>query len=66
MILGAGLDGRAWHLPELAATDVFEVDHPDTQQWKQERPQAVKPCARSVRFVAADRIGSGRLLRTSI
>src|SRR5690349_13811189 len=28
VILGAGLDGRAWRLPELAGVPVFEVDQP--------------------------------------
>src|SRR5262245_58135488 len=31
VILGAGLDGRAWRMPELRNATVFEVDHPDTQ-----------------------------------
>jgi hypothetical protein len=31
VILGAGYDGRAWRLPELAGVKVFEVDHPATQ-----------------------------------
>jgi O-methyltransferase involved in polyketide biosynthesis len=31
VVLGAGLDGRAWRLDELAGVDVFEVDHPDSQ-----------------------------------
>src|SRR4051812_25205233 len=31
VILGAGYDGRAWRMPELAGAKVFEVDHPATQ-----------------------------------
>lgn len=31
VILGAGYDGRAWRMPELAGVKVFEVDHPATQ-----------------------------------
>ena len=31
VILGAGYDGRAWRMPELAGVRVFEVDHPATQ-----------------------------------
>jgi methyltransferase (TIGR00027 family) len=31
VILGAGYDGRAWRMPELAGLKVFEVDHPATQ-----------------------------------
>jgi methyltransferase (TIGR00027 family) len=34
VILGAGLDTRAWRLPELEHLAVFEVDHPDTQRRK--------------------------------
>src|SRR4051812_10252637 len=34
VILGAGLDGRAYRLRELADVRVFEVDHPATQAWK--------------------------------
>jgi len=54
VILGAGLDGRAWRLPELSASVVFEVDHPDTQRDKQARVGALTPTAREVRFLAVD------------
>lgn len=37
VILGAGLDARAWRLPELVDVPVFEVDHPSTQRYKKER-----------------------------
>ncbi|MEU0969949.1 class I SAM-dependent methyltransferase [Streptomyces sp. NPDC005917] len=37
VILGAGLDTRAWRLPELARTAVWEVDHPASQQDKRAR-----------------------------
>jgi methyltransferase (TIGR00027 family) len=37
VILGAGLDGRAWRMPELAASKVFEVDQPASQRDKRER-----------------------------
>ncbi|PKW12274.1 methyltransferase (TIGR00027 family) [Streptomyces sp. 5112.2] len=37
VILGAGLDSRAWRLAELARTDVWEVDHPASQQDKRVR-----------------------------
>ena len=32
VILGAGLDGRAWRMAELGGADVFEVDHPASQR----------------------------------
>ncbi|MER5824447.1 class I SAM-dependent methyltransferase [Streptomyces mirabilis] len=57
VVLGAGLDSRAWRLPELADTDVWEVDHPASQQDKQERlAEAGTPpvVARSVRFAPVD------------
>ena len=38
VILGAGLDSFAYRRPELAGVlQVFEVDHPATQQWKRDR-----------------------------
>jgi methyltransferase (TIGR00027 family) len=38
VILGAGLDSFAWRRPdELHTLRVFELDHPATQAWKQER-----------------------------
>lgn len=52
--LGAGLDSRAWRMPELAASVVFEVDHPASQADKKDRLGALEPTAREVRFVAVD------------
>jgi methyltransferase (TIGR00027 family) len=37
VILGAGLDGRAWRMPELAGVAVFEVDQPASQRDKRDR-----------------------------
>jgi methyltransferase (TIGR00027 family) len=37
VILGAGLDGRAWRMPELAGAVVFEVDQPASQRDKRDR-----------------------------
>jgi methyltransferase (TIGR00027 family) len=54
VILGAGLDGRAWRMPELADTVVFEVDHPDSQRDKRLRAAPLAKTAREVRFVAVD------------
>ena len=54
VILGAGLDGRAWRMPELSDVRVFEVDHPDSQREKQKRASALKQAAREVRFVPLD------------
>jgi len=54
VILGAGLDSRAWRMPELEATIVFEVDHPDTQNLKQQKTAGLKPLAKGVRFIPMD------------
>jgi methyltransferase (TIGR00027 family) len=54
VILGAGLDGRAWRMRELATSIVFEVDHPDTQREKRARVAALSQTAREVRFVPVD------------
>jgi methyltransferase (TIGR00027 family) len=56
VILGAGLDSFAWRQPAWAKTiQIFEVDHPATQQFKQKR---VAACGAGVppnlHFVAAD------------
>jgi methyltransferase (TIGR00027 family) len=34
VVLGAGMDARAWRMPELAGARVFEVDRPATQELK--------------------------------
>ena len=54
VILGAGLDGRAWRMPELRDVTVFEVDHPDSQRVKRARVSALEPVARDIRFVPVD------------
>lgn len=54
VILGAGLDTRAWRLDELAGKRVFEVDHPDTQRHKQARLGSAGLDLTQVRFVGTD------------
>lgn len=61
VILGAGLDGRAWRMPELAGVTVFEVDQPATQQDKRDR--AVDLPGTPPRFVPVD-FGRDRLSET--
>jgi methyltransferase (TIGR00027 family) len=51
VILGAGFDGRAWRMPELAGVKVFEVDHPATQGVKREKAALLPPATGSVTFV---------------
>jgi methyltransferase (TIGR00027 family) len=42
VILGAGLDSFAWRRPDaLNRLTVYEVDHPATQAWKQQRAEVV-------------------------
>jgi methyltransferase (TIGR00027 family) len=54
VLLGAGLDARAWRMPELQGSVVFEVDHPSTQAYKAPRVEGLRPLARDVRFVGVD------------
>ncbi len=54
VILGAGLDTRAYRMHELAATTVYEVDHPATQAMKLESVHFMKPGARMLRHVAVN------------
>jgi methyltransferase (TIGR00027 family) len=54
VVLGAGLDARAYRLPALRDATVFEVDHPSTQAWKKKRIGASKPLAKSVTYVTMD------------
>jgi len=54
VILGAGLDTRAWRLDGLETTTVFEVDHPATQALKRARASRIPPKARQVHFAPTD------------
>lgn len=58
VILGAGLDGRAWRMPELAGADVYEVDQPASQQDKRDRAGVLD--GKPPTFVAVD-FGRDRL-----
>ena len=53
VILGAGLDARAWRMPALDRATVFEVDHPATQEYKRARISG-KVSHAEVRFVSVD------------
>jgi methyltransferase (TIGR00027 family) len=57
VVLGAGLDSRSWRMPVLAATTVFELDHPATQAWKRARTGPLHQQAREVHFLTADFAG---------
>ncbi len=54
VILGAGLDARAWRMASLADTRVFEVDHPATQAYKAARMGGRAPSSRDVTWVEVD------------
>ncbi len=54
VILGAGYDGRAHRMPELASVCVFEVDHPDTAAAKQARAHDLPACAAEIRYAGID------------
>jgi methyltransferase (TIGR00027 family) len=54
VILGAGLDGRAWRMPELQGLRVFEIDHPATQAFKRGHLAALPQSMASVTFVPID------------
>ncbi len=54
VLLGAGLDARAFRLSSLADVDVYEVDHPATQAYKRRKTSSMCPVARSLTFVPID------------
>jgi methyltransferase (TIGR00027 family) len=54
VLLGAGLDARAYRLAELGGSIVFEVDHPASQAFKRKQAEGLKPCARELRYVPVD------------
>jgi methyltransferase (TIGR00027 family) len=53
VILGAGLDGRAWRMDALAGVPVFEVDQPASQRDKRDRAEAL-PADRAPHYVPVD------------
>lgn len=59
VILGAGLDARAFRMPELAAVSVFEVDHAASQEWKRQRSERLSISCKSLSFVVADFCNEG-------
>jgi methyltransferase (TIGR00027 family) len=52
VILGAGLDTRAFRLPGLADVAVFEVDHPATHAYKRRKAATLSVQAKSLTFVS--------------
>jgi methyltransferase (TIGR00027 family) len=54
VLLGAGLDSRAWRLPSLANLRIFEVDHPNTSRAKLSRLAGLSVDLARVSFVHVD------------
>jgi methyltransferase (TIGR00027 family) len=54
VLLGAGLDGRAFRLPNVGDTTVFEVDHPATQELKRRRARGLTSRAGQHVYVPID------------
>jgi methyltransferase (TIGR00027 family) len=54
VILGAGLDTRAFRMEALAPTHVFEVDHPATQAFKRRMAESLSPMAEQLHYVPVD------------
>jgi methyltransferase (TIGR00027 family) len=54
VIVGAGLDTRAWRMSELSEVTVFEIDHPASQRDKLRRIGERVPIARRVVAVETD------------
>lgn len=60
VIVGAGLDSRAYRLDALRDVTVYEVDHPATQRLKKAKAEALTPTAGTIVHVAVD-FGRDRL-----
>ncbi len=54
VLLGAGLDGRAFRLDDVGDSAVFEIDHPATQADKRRRTAAMQPRAARHAYVPVD------------
>ena len=54
VLLGAGLDGRAYRLEDVADVALYEVDHAETQALKRARARSLVARSASHRYVAVD------------
>jgi methyltransferase (TIGR00027 family) len=54
VLLGAGLDGRAYRLDDVADVAIFEVDHAETQSLKRARARSLVARSASHTYVAVD------------
>lgn len=63
VILGAGLDTRAWRCEALRGVRVFEVDHPSTQAYKRAQVSRLGAPLAALSFVPVDFSVAGGLER---
>jgi methyltransferase (TIGR00027 family) len=54
VIVGAGLDTRAYRMSELEGSIAYELDHPATQAFKLRQVEGLRPCVRELHHVAVD------------
>lgn len=54
VILGAGLDTRAYRLPHVSVTSVYEVDRHATQDFKRRKAAGIPVLARNLHYVTFD------------
>jgi methyltransferase (TIGR00027 family) len=54
VLLGAGLDARAYRMHELSASVAFEVDHPASQAFKIRQTAGLRPSTRALHHVPVD------------
>lgn len=54
VVLGAGLDARAWRMRKLPQTTVFEVDRPASQADKRRRVRNLEPVTEELTFVPVE------------
>ncbi len=59
VLLGAGLDGRPWRMPELRDTVLYAVDHPASQADLLDRCPELEMTVARLEFVAVDLAGDG-------
>lgn len=54
VLVGAGFDARAYRLPALRESHVFEVDHPSTQRLKRKKARSLTPVAKALTYTPVD------------
>jgi methyltransferase (TIGR00027 family) len=54
VVLGAGLDARAYRMGELSGSVAFEIDHPASQAFKVRQTAGLQPVTRELHHVPVD------------